>query len=435
MALGKILREARISRGFTESEVAERIKMNSQMIVDLECENYSRIAAPIYGKGYVRKYAEFLGIDYRPLVEEFTAVFGGGNVEKPTVPLESYDLESGTITKVIPASPSRPTSDIQQPVAAPVVQSSATPEQVVAQSSLPIKEEGQVAPSTSPNVSSDTLFSEFEPQASEPVAGPTENEASNDEVYVPAHLATTPPTATIPPPNTIPDSVAQSRYTFSPEKFTPRTTVFKPEQIPSASAPEPISLSVAPFSYPEPEVTAENDEEEAQETIFVSTDEEDKDSLFASQPHKNNKPILTRYSAQTKDIEPETISDEPKQKSNANPFGGFVKALVGLFSKIGAYFKYIFSSDPEEDITKAYARKQRRLGFIFGVIIVVILIIVFSVGGGSATEPTENEVVEESSSQEEIVNLVENKNPELTVVNTETVEVVQILPTPQGFLD
>ena len=53
MALGNILREARISRGFTESEVAERIKMNAQMVVDLETENYSRIAAPIYGKGYI----------------------------------------------------------------------------------------------------------------------------------------------------------------------------------------------------------------------------------------------------------------------------------------------------------------------------------------------------------------------------------------------
>ena len=75
MALGQIFKTTRTNRGYSISEVADRIKMSPQMIADLEQEDYSRIAALIYGKGYVRKYAEFLGLDYRPLVEEFKNAF------------------------------------------------------------------------------------------------------------------------------------------------------------------------------------------------------------------------------------------------------------------------------------------------------------------------------------------------------------------------
>lgn len=445
MALGQILREARIKRGFTESEVAERIKMNSQMIVDLETENYSRIAAPIYGKGYVRKYAEFLGIDYRPLVEEFKSTFGNAPVEKPMVSLGSYDLESGTMTKVTPPQSSRPNSAVQQPTqVTPIVQ--AAPAETMINPAP--QEQEQTLSSPAPvvvdeqpsqlSVESESLFDEFNAPSTglaNSESAPVEN-TPKEEVFVPAHLATTPPTATIPPPNSVPSSVAQSRYTFSPEKFTPRTTVFKPEQLPSASAPEPIALSVAPFSYPEPEGISEAAEEaEPQETIFVSTDSEDSDTLFAPPQHGKQKPILTRFSGQTKDVEPEVVSDKVKPKAKEKAPSAVVVFFSNLFSKIKEYFKSIFDTDPEDDITKTLERKQRRLGFIFCVAIVVILIIVFSVGAGKSSEPLENEIVESSTPNEEIVNLVENKRPDLAVVDTETIEVVQILPTPKGFID
>ena len=54
MALGQIFKTTRMNRGYSISEVADRIKMSPQMIADLEQEDYSRIAALIYGKGYVR---------------------------------------------------------------------------------------------------------------------------------------------------------------------------------------------------------------------------------------------------------------------------------------------------------------------------------------------------------------------------------------------
>lgn len=433
MALGQILREARIRRGYTESEVAERIKMNAQMIVDLECENYSRIAAPIYGKGYVRKYAEFLGIDYRPLVEEFKNTFGAGNVEKPAVPLESFDPESGMLTKVIPAQVARQTLDIQQPVATPVVQSAATPAQVVGQASSPFQPSESIQQPKNVETST-SLFSEFESPA------PAESvqilqEEPEEEIFVPAHLATTPPTATIPPPNTIPDSVAQSRYTSSPEKFTPRTTVFKPEQIPSASAPEPVALAVDPFSFPEAEVVVE---EPVEKSPIIVSDEPEEESLFSNHPKTPTKPILSRYFGNNKIDSVE--ESEPKPDKPKVSFKERIAPLLLVLNKIMTFFKDLFNTSPDDDITKSLARKQRRLGFGLAVVVIFIIIIVSCVGGSNSEVEqeeifAETEQIATTETEEQIPDLVVDNNPELTVVSNEPVEVVQILPTPKGFID
>lgn len=417
MALGNILREARISRGFTESEVAERIKMNAQMIVDLETENYSRIAAPIYGKGYIRKYAEFLGINYIPLVEEFKITFGSGNLEKPAVPLESFDPESGMLTKVIPAQANRQASDIQQPIATPVVQSLATPAQVVGQA---------------PQTASNSLFSEFDSKSqSTPV---TSQSSEQEEIFVPAHLATTPPTATIPPPNTVPDSVINSRYTSSPEKFTPRTTVFKPEQIPSASAPEPVALDVAPFTFPEAEVIIKDTEEKSP---IIVTDEPEEDTMFSSISKKPKKPILSRYWGNTSSIEDEeeTLSSSVKQKIS---FKERVSSFTAIVAKAIKSLKELLSSNAEDDITKSLAKKQRRLGLGLAIVIILIILVVACIGGGSSdvVKDTEAlEVTETNEQEEQIPVLVVDNNPELTTVNVNPVEIVQILPTPKGFVE
>lgn len=75
MALGEILRVARENIGVTPSQVAAATRMKVQMVEDLEREDFSRIAAPIYGKGFIRLYAEYLAIEAGPLVEEYVTRF------------------------------------------------------------------------------------------------------------------------------------------------------------------------------------------------------------------------------------------------------------------------------------------------------------------------------------------------------------------------
>ncbi|MCL1888141.1 MAG: helix-turn-helix domain-containing protein, partial [Kiritimatiellaeota bacterium] len=71
MALGTILREARERQNLTPAQVAETTRMMQQIVEDLEVENFRRIAAPIYGKSFIKMYAACVGLDPAPLIEEF----------------------------------------------------------------------------------------------------------------------------------------------------------------------------------------------------------------------------------------------------------------------------------------------------------------------------------------------------------------------------
>jgi transcriptional regulator with XRE-family HTH domain len=77
MALGETLRSARLERGLSPSEVAAATRMKVQIVEGIEREDFSKIAAPIYGKGFIRLYAEAVGVDPEPLIAEYTAMLEG----------------------------------------------------------------------------------------------------------------------------------------------------------------------------------------------------------------------------------------------------------------------------------------------------------------------------------------------------------------------
>jgi hypothetical protein len=75
MSLGDQLQQARKQRRMTTSAVASATRMKIQIVEDLEREDFTRIAAPVYGKGFIRLYAEHVGLDPKPLVDEYVARF------------------------------------------------------------------------------------------------------------------------------------------------------------------------------------------------------------------------------------------------------------------------------------------------------------------------------------------------------------------------
>ncbi|MDR2849427.1 MAG: helix-turn-helix domain-containing protein, partial [Verrucomicrobiota bacterium] len=107
MAFGEILRNARVQKGLTPSDVAESTHMLVQVVESLEQEDFRRIAAPIYGRGFVKLYAELLELDPEPLVSDFMNLYGGGGARV-----------SAVLTKKVEAPPEEPAP---APVAAPVV--------------------------------------------------------------------------------------------------------------------------------------------------------------------------------------------------------------------------------------------------------------------------------------------------------------------------
>lgn len=74
---GKTLRAAREAKGLSVAQLAEMTHMTPARVEELEAENFASIPAAIYGRGFVRLYCGAVGLDPKPLADEFTDIFNG----------------------------------------------------------------------------------------------------------------------------------------------------------------------------------------------------------------------------------------------------------------------------------------------------------------------------------------------------------------------
>jgi hypothetical protein len=79
--IGNSLREARLRRGldFAQAEVATKIR--GKYLRALEDEQFELLPAQTYVKGFLRTYAEYLGLDGQLYVDEFNSRFVTGSDE------------------------------------------------------------------------------------------------------------------------------------------------------------------------------------------------------------------------------------------------------------------------------------------------------------------------------------------------------------------
>lgn len=67
---GQILRDARIRRGMNVSDVAHRLRLSEQQVEAIEAQDFSRLPAAVFLRGYIRNYANLLQLDDVPLLME-----------------------------------------------------------------------------------------------------------------------------------------------------------------------------------------------------------------------------------------------------------------------------------------------------------------------------------------------------------------------------
>jgi cytoskeletal protein RodZ len=84
--LGQILKEARKKKNVTASQAAAATRMKVQAIEALERDDFSRMAAPMYARGFIKLYAEYLGLDPAPLIREYTDLHAPKAVENSSRP-------------------------------------------------------------------------------------------------------------------------------------------------------------------------------------------------------------------------------------------------------------------------------------------------------------------------------------------------------------
>ena len=72
-SIGQKLESAREAKGVTVSEAGQATKILSKFISAMESDDFGVLSAPVYAKSFIKMYAQYLGLDARPLVDEYTA--------------------------------------------------------------------------------------------------------------------------------------------------------------------------------------------------------------------------------------------------------------------------------------------------------------------------------------------------------------------------
>ena len=81
--IGASLREARLRQDLDFPELEERTKIRPKYLRALEDERFDILPAPTYVRGFLRSYAEALGLDGQPFVDEYNSRFAIGEDDAP----------------------------------------------------------------------------------------------------------------------------------------------------------------------------------------------------------------------------------------------------------------------------------------------------------------------------------------------------------------
>jgi Helix-turn-helix domain len=81
--IGSSLRDARLRQELDFPELEERTKIRPKYLRALEEERFDILPAPTYVKGFLRTYADALGLDAQPFVDEYNSRFTIGQEETP----------------------------------------------------------------------------------------------------------------------------------------------------------------------------------------------------------------------------------------------------------------------------------------------------------------------------------------------------------------
>lgn len=73
--IGASLREARSRRGLSSADVQKAIRIRERYLAALEDEKWEQLPGEAYTKGFLRTYAEFLGLDGNLYIDEFNSRF------------------------------------------------------------------------------------------------------------------------------------------------------------------------------------------------------------------------------------------------------------------------------------------------------------------------------------------------------------------------
>ncbi len=75
--LGEQFKAAREAKGVSEADAGSATKILTKVIVAMEANDFTHMAAPAYAKGFIRLYARYLDLDPEPFVVEYMENYAG----------------------------------------------------------------------------------------------------------------------------------------------------------------------------------------------------------------------------------------------------------------------------------------------------------------------------------------------------------------------
>lgn len=118
-SLGQTLKSTRERKRISLSYAAAQTRIKLQYLELMEQDDFARMPAPAYAKGFLRMYATFLGLEPQPLVQRYLNEYAG-----PRAPGLTQPAPAAPIPKPVPRSKPREAVAAPGPVvpaSAPVV--------------------------------------------------------------------------------------------------------------------------------------------------------------------------------------------------------------------------------------------------------------------------------------------------------------------------
>ncbi len=76
-SIGEILREARHHKRASLEDASRATRIKMEILEQLEADEFDRLAAPAYTKGFLKLYSEYLGLDSQAMVDAYLRSQGG----------------------------------------------------------------------------------------------------------------------------------------------------------------------------------------------------------------------------------------------------------------------------------------------------------------------------------------------------------------------
>jgi len=92
--IGEILSESRIKAGLSESDVADKLNLNTEIIVAIENDQFEAGLSPAFYRGYIRSYACLLQLDADDLVGNYNKNTHSDSFSSHITPTFDHNLSS-----------------------------------------------------------------------------------------------------------------------------------------------------------------------------------------------------------------------------------------------------------------------------------------------------------------------------------------------------